>query len=98
MIIYGLRMTTIDREAGPPPWRQLAAILRARIRAGEFDGSRLPSQRYIADQYGLAVGTVRKALGLLEEEGLISTERGWGSAVRKDAGEGSPPSSSGEPS
>lgn len=89
---------TIDRGAGSPPWRQLAAILRARVLAGEFDGARLPSQRYLADEYGVALATVRKALGRLEEEGIIITERGWGSSPAGGKGEGSPPSSCGEPS
>lgn len=71
----------IDPDAGQPPYRQLAAILRQRIEAGELAG-RLPGERYLAQEYGVALGTVRKAIGLLREEGLIETAHGWGSTVR----------------
>jgi DNA-binding GntR family transcriptional regulator len=82
MIIYGREMgdDSIDRDAGTPPWRQFAAILRARIESGELTG-RLPSEHYLAVQYEVSVTLVRKALAQLREEGLIVTERGWGSSV-----------------
>lgn len=68
---------SIDRAGGPPPWRQLRDILRGRILSGELSG-RLPSQRHLADQYEVAVETVRKAIAALREEGLVYTEHGWG--------------------
>lgn len=71
---------TVDHDLPVPPYRQLAAILRAQIRDGELTG-RLPGERYMAADYGVAVGTVRKALGLLRDEGLIETVHGWGSYV-----------------
>jgi GntR family transcriptional regulator len=71
-------MIEIDR--GPPPWRQVTADLRRRIQAGEWTG-RLPSEKSIAQEYGVSVGTVRKALKQLRAEGLIHTDRGWGSYV-----------------
>jgi DNA-binding GntR family transcriptional regulator len=73
---------TIDHDAGIPPWRQLAAFLRQRIAAGEWTG-RLPSQRYLAQEYGVALATVRKALDALQQEGLIVTAHGWGSSVAR---------------
>ena len=69
-------MISSDRPG--PPWRQLAGILRDRITSGELTGM-LPSARSLGQEYGLAVNTVRKALALLREEGLIQTDRGWGS-------------------
>lgn len=68
----------INPEGGGPPWRQLAAILRERITSGELTGM-LPSEKTLAQEYGLAVNTVRKALAQLRAEGLIQTDRGWGS-------------------
>lgn len=68
---------SIDRAAGPPPWRQLRDILRARITSGELSG-RLPSERHLGQEYGVAVETVRKAIRALREEGLVYTEHGWG--------------------
>jgi DNA-binding GntR family transcriptional regulator len=76
----------IDREAGTV-WRQVAADLTARIAAGEF-AVRLPGEQYLADEYETSKVTVRKALALLREKGLIETEHGWGSRVVHG---GSPP-------
>lgn len=80
MIIYGAPMAgPIDRGAGTV-WRQVAADLRRRIRQGEFTG-RLPAELELAEEYETAQTTVRKALALLREQGLIETEHGWGSRV-----------------
>jgi GntR family transcriptional regulator len=72
--------TGIDYDSGVPPYRQLAAILRARIESGELSG-RLPGERMMAQEWDVAHGTVRKALGLLRSEGLVETNQGWGSRV-----------------
>ena len=71
-------MISIDR--GPPPWRQITDDLRRRIQAGEWTG-RLPSEQTFAQEYGVAVNTVRKAMAALRNEGLIQTDKGWGSYV-----------------
>lgn len=68
---------TVDRTAGPPPWMQVRDILRARIASSDLDG-RLPSERYLGQQYGVAIGTVRKAIEALRDEGLVRTQHGWG--------------------
>jgi DNA-binding GntR family transcriptional regulator len=71
-------MISIDR--GPPPWRQVTDDLRRRIQAGEWTG-RLPGEKTLAQEYGVAVNTVRKAMAALRNEGLIQTDKGWGSYV-----------------
>ena len=50
----------IDRDAPDPPWVQLAAILRSRIASGEIT-SRLPGERALQQEFGLAPVTIRKA-------------------------------------
>ena len=70
----------IDITRGPPPWRQVADSIRRRITIGEWTG-RLPSEKTLAQEYRVALGTVRKALLELREEGLIHTDKGWGSYV-----------------
>jgi DNA-binding GntR family transcriptional regulator len=70
---------SIDRDAGTV-WRQIAADLRRRINQGEW-AVKLPSERDLAYQYETALTTVRKAMALLREEGVIETEHGWGSRV-----------------
>lgn len=70
----------IDPDSPEPPYRQLAAILRGRINSGDITG-RLPGEKTLTQEYGLALGTVRKSVALLREEGLILTTPGWGSYV-----------------
>ncbi len=65
---------------------RLAAELRESILRGDFrNGERLPAERSLADTHGLARGTVREALRLLEQGGLIARRRGSGSYVNHPA-------------
>lgn len=50
---------------------QLAAILRARISAGEFDSGPLPSNRTLQQAYGVGEFAVTHALRVLTDESLI---------------------------
>jgi len=64
-------MIMIDLHSAVPSYRQLAAILGARIRSGELAaGEALPSITALAQETGLAVTTVRRAISLLIDEGL----------------------------
>ena len=74
-------MAAIDHDAAVPPYRQLAAILREQVETGALVG-RLPGEKHLMQEYGLALGTVRKAVKLLRDEGLIETVPGWGSYTR----------------
>ena len=71
---------TINYDSATPPYQQLAAILRARIEAGEIT-SRLPGEKALQQEFGLALATVRKAVKVLRDEGLVSTVPGWGTYV-----------------
>lgn len=70
----------INLSGGGPTWRRLLAHLRQRIEAGEFPDL-LPSERTLTEEYGVSKGTIRKALAQLRAEGLIKTDKGWGSYV-----------------
>lgn len=74
---------TIDRDSPVAPWRQLAAILRGQIASGELV-NRLPGEKHLMQEYGLALVTVRKAMACLREEGVIITVPGMGSYVRRE--------------
>jgi DNA-binding transcriptional MocR family regulator len=66
-----------------PKYHQLAAILRAEIDSGAASpGEVLPTQQALAEEFGISVDTVRDALQVLRQEGLITTVRGQGSRVR----------------
>jgi DNA-binding GntR family transcriptional regulator len=71
----------VDPDSGLPPYQQVTNDLKARIDAGALTG-RLPTEIDLAAGYGVAHGTVRKALALLREAGYIETSPGWGSRVR----------------
>ncbi len=70
----------IDYDSPQRPYQQLAAILARRIETGEIH-SRLPGERALAAEYGTAVVTVRRALAVLREQGIVRTEAGWGTFV-----------------
>lgn len=46
------------------------------------DGSRLPTERRMAEDLGIAVGTLRRALAILEDKGLLKRIQGSGNYVR----------------
>ena len=70
----------IDLRSPEPSYLQLAAILRARIESGQIPpGEALPSITYLVQETGLAVGTIRKAVKVLSDDGLVVTVSGRGS-------------------
>ncbi|WP_236718564.1 winged helix-turn-helix domain-containing protein [Actinoplanes sp. TFC3] len=73
-------MITPDREGAA--YRQLAGMLRDRIRGGELPpGQRMPSEKDLHDEFGLARETVRRALAVLRAEGLVEVRHGHGTFV-----------------
>jgi len=77
------------RESAPefvnrsvPLYYQLANLLTDKIVSRELHtGDRLPTEVELVEQYGISRITVRQALRLLEEEGLIRREVGRGTFV-----------------
>lgn len=67
-----------------PLYRQVADNIRDAIVAGELrPGQLLPPEPRLADEAGVSVDVVRQALAALRGEGLIVTEHGRGSRVRR---------------
>jgi GntR family transcriptional regulator of arabinose operon len=65
-----------------PLYLQLADYLRRQIEGGALKpGERLMPELEIAEKYGLARGTVRQALALLVNQGLLQRTRGKGTFV-----------------
>ena len=63
-------------------YRQLWQELAGRIRAGKLpDGTRLPAVRELANELGVASGTVKRAYDELEKAGLLTKAPGRGSFV-----------------
>ncbi|WP_416986080.1 GntR family transcriptional regulator [Streptomyces sp. T028] len=60
----------------------VADHIEARIRAGELQpGARLPAERDLAQEYGVAYLTVRRAAQVLRDRRLIETVHGRGTFV-----------------
>ena len=65
-----------------PKYQDLYKDLASRIRKGTIkEGSWLPSEPMLMEQYQAGKDTVRKALSLLQEDGYIQKEHGKGSLV-----------------
>ena len=73
----------IERWSEEPYYLQLATILRRRIRDGEFPpGMPLPSESHLCQTYQLSRWVVRRALGVLGDEGYTRTVAKRGTVVR----------------
>jgi DNA-binding GntR family transcriptional regulator len=82
-------MDKLDPDDSRPPYLQVGHLLRGAIEAGTYaPGAQLPSIERLADDYGVATGTVKRALGVLRDEGLIITRQGMGTYVRTHVGGG----------
>lgn len=73
-------MDTIDSLGPDFAYKQVADAVAARIRAGEFT-HRLPAERILADEYCVAYQTVRHAVAVLRQRGLVVTRTGRGTFV-----------------
>ena len=65
-----------------PRYRALAEVLRIDLQAGRYPvGSVLPGELELVDRHRVSRHTVREALRCLEEQGLITRNRGIGTVV-----------------
>lgn len=72
-------------------FRQIADELRRLIESGELaPGAMVPSENVLAERFGVARGTVRSALAVLLDDGLLEVLPGQG---RRVVGAGAGPSS-----
>ncbi len=87
----GDKLTSEKTRGGSLPlYLQIGELLSREISAGIWpDGSRLPTEAELAGHLGVAIGTLRKALALLEKRGLLERIQGSGTYVRRKAKTGS---------
>jgi GntR family transcriptional regulator len=86
------RRVRVDHESPEPVYRQIADIIRGRIEEGQETGratetsyppgTAVPSIERIRQETGCAVLTIRKAIKLLADEGLVTIVPGKGTFVR----------------
>ena len=66
-------------------YRDIAADLRRRVEAGEFGGGKvLPSEADLSGAYGASRVTIRRALEVLRDEGILDARQGFGWFVPSD--------------
>lgn len=81
-------MPVPDYAEPRPAYMQITEDLRSQIQAGKYGpGDRLPSNRAMSEQYGVAAETLRQALDVLRGEGLIATQSTRGTFVLRTHGE-----------
>jgi GntR family transcriptional regulator len=79
-------MAEVDPIGNPDyTYVQAADVIAARIAAGEIT-HRLPAERDLAAELGVAYQTLRHAMKVLRERGLIITRQGRGTFVAPAAG------------
>lgn len=73
----------INKDNFEPAYAQLAAILRRQIAEGLYPpGEKIPSESSISKAYGVSPMTVRQAIGVLTEQGLLDRIQGSGTFVK----------------
>lgn len=66
-----------------PIYQQIVDYLKREIRNGRWSvGDRLPVESEFADTLGVAVGTLRKSLSVLEADGLLERRQGSGTYIK----------------
>ncbi|MFI1204386.1 GntR family transcriptional regulator [Streptomyces sp. NPDC020883] len=61
--------------------RRVAHVLRGQVLRGAFPGGVLPDERALVAEFGTSRNSVREALGLLRDEGLVERRRGVGTVI-----------------
>lgn len=68
-----------DHDGPVPLYKQLADDIRGKCTIGEYQTNhRIPSVQKLMSEHGLSDTTVRKAIRLLVEEGVLFTVPGLG--------------------
>ena len=72
-----------DEWGGVALWRRIADAIRLDIVGGKLsNGDRLPTEAILAERFAANRHTVRRALAVLAEEGVVGAEQGRGTFVR----------------
>ena len=74
---------SIDRGSYEPAYAQLVSILRNSMATGVLrPGDQLPSEAQLCDRYGISPMTVRRAINMLVDQGIVIAEQGRGTFVK----------------
>jgi len=77
-------IVVVDPHSGIPVYRQLMEQIRFHVASGLLQpGDEIPSTRALSARLGVNPMTVSKALGLLEDEGVLERRPGLPHVVRR---------------
>jgi GntR family transcriptional regulator len=77
------KSTSIDRNSYEPAYAQLVNSLRHSMAAGWLrPGDQLPSEAQLRKRYGVSPMTIRRAINILVDQGIVVAEQGRGTFVR----------------
>jgi DNA-binding GntR family transcriptional regulator len=76
------RCRKLDRKGGIPLYWQLSATLFENLEAGGWgEGARFPSERQLEEHFDVSRPVVRRALGILVDDGKVTRVQGGGTYV-----------------
>jgi len=74
----------IKKQQKLPLYKQICELLHREITAGHWlPGDRLPIESELANNLGVAIGTLRKSLAQLEAQGFLERRQGSGTYVKR---------------
>lgn len=62
-------------------YRQLLSTLKQKIVAGDYPNLKLPDERSLSEQYQVSRSTVKRALSILADQGVVFKKRGSGTFI-----------------
>jgi GntR family transcriptional regulator, phosphonate transport system regulatory protein len=74
-------MTVVPFSRGVTRWRQIAESLGQDVTDARFADGRLPTEPELAARFGVNRHTIRRAIGMLADKGLVRVEQGRGTFV-----------------
>jgi GntR family transcriptional regulator len=81
----------VTSDIGKPAYERVAESIRQDIRNGKLKpGDQLPGNRAVADMHSVSLGTAQKALGVLHDEGWVTTTPAVGVFVADSPPQGEP--------
>ena len=82
-------MEKIPPISRSPLYMQVRQILLSRIQSGDWrPGQQIPTEPVLASQFDVSIGTIRKAIDSLVNDGLILRKEGIGTFVKTYKGAG----------
>jgi DNA-binding GntR family transcriptional regulator len=77
------QMRKVDHNSYEPSYTQLVQILQEQIAIGKLrPRDRLPSESQLCAYHGVSRMTVRRAINILVEQGLVTTKQGQGTFIK----------------